>query len=179
MADKNEAMKEMFQNAAKSLMKGEPFKMARGISDEELNAVYSLAYSYYSTGRYDEALKLFKFLVLFDHMSQKYWIGLGSAHQMLKNYDEAIAAYVQASLFDLENPKPIYYAAICHLAKGDKVQAASAVCAIEMFCTKKDPKTAPFIEKAAALRAALGEEPFEELKKLNAEDNAKKAGAGA
>lgn len=172
MADTNAAMKEMFQNAAKSLMKGEPLKMAKGISDEELNAVYSLAYSYYSTGRYDEALKLFKFLVLFDHMSQKYWIGLGSAQQMLKNYDEAIAAYAQAALFDLENPKPMYYAALCYLAKGDKVQAASAVRAIEVFCTKKDPKTAPFIEKAAALRQALGEEPFAELKKLGAEKSA-------
>ena len=92
---------------------------------------------------------------------------------------EAIAAYAQAALFDLENPKPMYYAALCYLAKGDKMQAASAVRAIEMFCTKKDPKTAPFIEKAAALRAALGPEPFEELKKLEDEGAAKKSGAVA
>jgi type III secretion system low calcium response chaperone LcrH/SycD len=179
MADTNEALKEMIVEAAQSIRKGEPLKMAKGISNEELNAVYSLAYSYYSTGRYEDALKLFKFLVLFDHMSQKYWTGLGSTHQMLKQYDEALAAYAQAAIFDLENPKPMYYAALCHYAKGDKVKAASAVRAIEMFCTKRDAQTLPFLEKAAALRAALGEEPFAELKKLDAEEDTKKNAAGA
>ncbi len=179
MADTNEALKELVANAALTIRKGVPLKAAKGISDEELNAVYSLAYSYYSTGRYDEALKLFKFLVMFDHMCQKFWIGLGSTHQMLKQYDEAIAAYAQAAIFDLDNPKPMYYAALCHYAKGDKVKAASAVRAIEMFCTKKDAKTAPFFEKAAALRAALGDEPFAELKKLDAEAEAKKSASVA
>jgi len=179
MADTNADLKELFAHAAQVFANGEPLKAAKGISDEELNAVYSLAYSYYSTGRYEEALKLFKFLVLFDHMSQKFWIGLGSTQQMLKNYDEAIAAYAQAAFFDLDNPKPMYYAALCHYAKGDKVKAASAVRAIEMFCKKKDAETTPFLEKAAALRAALGEEPFAELEKLDAENAAKKTDAGA
>lgn len=174
MADMNEALKERLVAAANSLMKGEPLKIEKGIDDAQLNAVYSLAFSYYSTGRYDEALKLFKFLVLFDHLSQKFWIGLGATQQMLKHYDEAIAAFAQASLLDIENPKPMYYAAICHIAKGDKVSAASAVRAIEMFCTKKDAKTMPFIQKAAALRMAIGEEAFAELRKLDEEDGAKK-----
>ena len=167
MADTSEALKERFVAAASSMMKGEPLKIEKGIDDAQLNAVYSLAFSYYSTGRYDEALKLFKFLVMFDHLNQKFWIGLGSTQQVLKHYDEAIAAYAQASILDLENPKPMYYAAICHIAKGDKVGAASAVRAIEIFCTKKDAKAMPYIQKAAALRAAIGEEAFAELKKLD------------
>ena len=175
MADTNEALKERFVEAANSILKGEPLKIAKGIDDAQLNAVYSLAFSYYSTGRYDEALKLFKFLVLFDHLSQKFWIGLGSTHQMLKSYDEAIKAYAQAAILDLNNPKPMYYAAICHIAKGDNVSAASAIRAIEIFCTKKDAKTLPFIQKAAQLRVVLGEEPFAELKKLDEESDAKKS----
>ena len=175
MADTNEALKERFVAAANSIMNGEPLKIAKGIDDAQLNAVYSLAFSYYSTGRYDDALKLFKFLVMFDHLNQKFWTGLGSTHQMLKNYDEAIAAYAQAAILDLENPKPMYYAAICHIAKGDKVSAASAIRAIEMFCTKKDAKTLSFIQKAAQLRMALGDEPFAELKKLDQESDAKKS----
>ena len=82
MADTNEALKERFVEAANSILRGEPLKIAKGIDDAQLNAVYSLAFSYYSTGRYDEALKLFKFLVMFDHLSQKFWIGLGSTHQI-------------------------------------------------------------------------------------------------
>ena len=154
-------------------------KQLKGVTNAELEAVYSLAFGYYQTGKFNEALKLFQFLVLFDHLSQKYWTGLGSTHQMLKQYDEALAAYAQAAIFDLDNPKPMYYAALCHYAKGDKVKAASAVRAIEMFCTKRDAQTLPFLEKAAALRAALGEEPFAELKKLDAEEDAKKNAAGA
>ena len=175
MADTSEALKERFLAAANSIRKGEPLKIEKGIDDAQLNAVYSLAFSYYSTGRYDEALKLFKFLVMFDHLSQKFWTGLGSTYQMLKSYDDALAAYAQAAILDLGNPKPMYYAAICHLAKGDKVSAASAIRAIEMFCTKKDAKTLPFVQKAAQLRAALGEEPFAELRKLDAESDAKNA----
>lgn len=167
MADTSEALKVRFLEAAKSLLDGEPIKMAKGIDDSQLGAVYSLGYSYYQTGRYDEALKLFKFLVLMDHLSQKYWLALGSAHQMLKNYDDAIKSFAQAALLDLNNPKPMYYAALCHLAKNDKVSAASAVRAIEMFCTKVEAKNAPFMEKAKALRAMLGDEPFAELKRLD------------
>lgn len=174
MADTSEALKVRFLEAAQSLLNGEPLKMAKGIDDAQLNAVYSLGFSYYQTGRYDEALKLFKFLVLMDHLCQKYWTALGSAHQMLKNYDDAIKAFAQAALLDLNNPKPMYYAALCHLAKGDKVSAASAVRAIEMFCTKVDVKGAPFIEKAKALRAMLGDEPFAELKNLDEKSDEKK-----
>ncbi len=179
MAEISEGMKEMFLNATRTIMNGEPLKMAKGISDEQLNAVYSLAYSYYTTGKYDEALKLFKFLVLFDHLSQKYWTGLGSTHQMMKSYDEAIAAYAQAALLDLSNPKPMYYAALCYLAKGDKLHSASAVRAVEIFCTEKNPKTQKYLEKTAALRQALGEDTFAELKKVSDEAEAKNSAVGA
>ena len=46
MADTNEDLKELFAHAAQVFANGEPLKAAKGISDEELNAVYSLAYSY-------------------------------------------------------------------------------------------------------------------------------------
>ena len=36
MADTNEALKEMIVEAAQSIRKGEPLKMAKGISNEEL-----------------------------------------------------------------------------------------------------------------------------------------------
>ena len=44
MADTNEALKERFVEAANSILRGEPLKIAKGIDDAQLNAVYSLAF---------------------------------------------------------------------------------------------------------------------------------------
>lgn len=163
----SEQVKEMAAKAVKGALAGEPLKIAKGISDEELNAVYSLAYSYYNTGKYDEALKLFKFLVLLDHMSQKFWTGLGSVYQATKKWDEAIAAYAQAMVFDVSRPKPIYYAALCYFAKGEKLHAASTVVSFDLLCKGTDPETVKFRAKIEALRAAIGPEAFAELEKID------------
>ena len=174
MAEVNEAqVKEMAAEAIKGFFAGEPLKMIKGISDEELNAVYSLAYTYYMTGKYDEALKLFKFLVLFDHMSQKYWTGLGSVYQVQKRWDDAIAAYAQAMVLDVSRPKPIYYAALCYFAKGEKLHAASSIISFDLVCKGNDPETVKFRAKVDALRAAIGPEAFEELKRIDKEEDAK------
>ena len=166
---------ELATNVVKGSLAGEPLKIAKGISDEELNAVYSLAYSYYNTGRYDEALKLFKFLVMFDHMSQKFWTGLGSVYQVTKRWDDAIAAYAQAMVLDSSRPKPIYYAALCYFAKGEKLHAASSVVSFDLLCKGNDPETAKFRVKVDALRAAIGPEAFAELDKIDREAAAKKS----
>ena len=63
--------------AAKSFANGATLKEVRGITNDELEAVYSLGFGYYTTGKFEEAQKLFEFLVLFDHLSTKYWFALG------------------------------------------------------------------------------------------------------
>ena len=50
-------------------MDGSTLKQLKGVSNDELEAVYSLAFGYYRTVKFDEALKLFQFLVLFDHLN--------------------------------------------------------------------------------------------------------------
>ena len=177
-AEFSEEIKELVARGIAGSLMGEPLKIAKGISNEELESVYSLAYSYYTTGKYDEALKLFKFLVMFDHMNQKYWIGLGSVHQVLKQWDEAIAAYAQAMMFDVSKPKPIYYAALCYFAKGEKTHAAASVQAFELFCKGNDPETVKFRNKIVALKSAIGEEAFAELARIDKEE-AEKAKSAA
>ena len=51
----------------------------------------------------------------------------------------------------------------------------ASVQAFEMLCTKKDETTAKYREKIAALKAALGDDTFKELERIEAEDRAKKA----
>ena len=136
----------------------------KGISHEELEAVYSLGFTHYRTGRYEDASKLFQFLVLFDHLNAKYWLALGAVQQVAKDYRGAIASYGYASFLDLENPKPQLHAAECFLALGDKQNAASALMALDEYCSKDSETGREYRAKAAALRKQIGEEAFADEK---------------
>ena len=135
-------------------------KQLKGVTNAELEAVYSLAFGYYQTGKFNEALKLFQFLVLFDHLNKKYWMGLGAVQQVLKDFQGAIVSYGYSSFLDLKNPKPQFHAAECLLAMGDKGNAASAIMALEQYCPKNTDLGREYRAKAAELRKTIGEEEF-------------------
>ena len=124
--------------AAKSFANGATLKEVRGITNDEL----------------------FEFLVLFDHLSTKYWFALGAVQQAQKDYQKAIASYGYSSFLDLENPKPQLHAAECYLALGDKGNAASAIMALEHYCPANTDLGREYRAKAAELRKAIGEEEF-------------------
>ena len=140
-------------------------KQIKGVTNDELEAVYSLAFGYYRTGKYDDALKLFKFLVLFDHLNAKFWFGLGATQQAVKDYQGAVASYGYCSFLNLENPKPQFHAAECFLAIGDKRNAASALEALNEYCPANTDVGREYRAKAAKLREVVGEETFAALAK--------------
>jgi type III secretion system low calcium response chaperone LcrH/SycD len=153
-------------DAIKSLaMDGSTLKQLKGVSNEELEAVYALAFGYYRTGKYDEALKLFQFLVLFDHLNAKFWMGLGAVQQVLKDYQNAVVSYGYCSFLKLDNPKPQLHAAECFLAMGDKRNAASSLEALDAYCPKDTDVGREYRAKAAKLREVIGEEAFAALAK--------------
>ncbi len=147
-------------DAAKAFASGATMKEVRGITNDELEAVYSLGFGYYTTGKFEEAQKLFEFLVLFDHLSTKYWFALGAVQQAQKDYQKAIASYGYSSFLDLENPKPQLHAAECYLALGDKGNAASALLALEQYAPQNTEIGREYRAKAAKLRGIIGEEAF-------------------
>ena len=150
----------------KALVKdGSTLKQLKGVTNDELEAVYSLAFGYYQTGKYDDALKLFQFLVLFDHLNQKYWMGMGAVQQVMKDYQNAVVSYGYCSFLKLDNPKPQLHAAECFLAMGDKRNAASSLEALEAYCPKDTELGREYRAKAAKLRALVGEEAFAALAK--------------
>lgn len=140
-------------------------KELKGVTNDELEAVYSLAFGYYQTGKYEDAHKLFQFLVLFDHMNAKYWFGLGAAQQALMDYKSAAVSYGYCSFLKLDNPKPQFHAAECFLALGDKKSAASALFALNEYCPKDSELGREYRAKAAKLRELVGEAAFDELAK--------------
>ena len=146
--------------AAKEFANGATLKEVRGITNDELEAVYSLGFGYYNTGKFEDAQKLFEFLVLFDHLSSKYWFALGAVQQARKDFQKAIASYGYSSFLDLENPKPQFHAAECYLALGDKANAASAILALETYCPAGTEIGREYRAKAAELRKTIGEESF-------------------
>lgn len=128
----------------------------KGITDDEMNAVYAVAHNFYMTGRYEDAETVFKFLVIFDHLNPKYWIGLGAVRQVQKRYKEAIAAYANvAGNLDVENVKASYYAAECYLALGDKQNAQSAVEHVKHFADMKTETGRKYAAKAAKLEKII------------------------
>lgn len=156
----NDITKERIAEAAKAFANGATMKEVRGITNDELEAVYSLGFGYYNTGKFEDAQKLFEFLVLFDHLSTKYWFALGAVQQAQKEYQKAISSYSYSSFLDLENPKSQFHAAECYLALGDKANAASAIMALEQYCPKGTDVGREYLAKAAALRKTIGEESF-------------------
>ena len=123
----------------------------RGITTEEMETIYALAYDYYRTGRYDEAETLFAFLTTFDHLSEKYWMGMGAVYQVKKRYEKAVQAYSYvAAILNLENVKASYYAAECNLALGNREHAKSAIDHVKHYADVKTETGRTF--KAKALR---------------------------
>jgi len=107
-------------------------KDLQGLTEDNMEAMYATAYTLYKSGRYTDAQKVFQALCIFDHMERKYWMGLGAAHQILKNYKAAIDAYSLATILDVFDPLAPLQAAECHLALGHIEEAKSGLnCAIQ------------------------------------------------
>lgn len=150
-----EITKEQIEAAAKKLMEGYTLGAVKGISESELEAVYSVGFNFYQTGRIEDAQKIFTFLVVFNHLSPKFWMGLGAVYQVKKEFDQALTAYGYASFLDLEDPRPQYHAAECFWAKGDRANALSALTALEEFAPKNTERGQAYRTKAAELKAKI------------------------
>ncbi len=141
--------------AKKLFQDGATLGELKGVTRRELNAVYQMGLGFYKTGRFDDAEKVFTFLVMFDHLESKYWLALGAVQQVKKQFEKAKAAYVQATTLDLHNPKPQYYAAECFLALGQREDALATIDTLLEYCTGADDVTKAFRAKAEELKKKI------------------------
>ena len=88
-------------------------KEAMGVSSGYLENVYAQAYRLYNTGKYGEAIHLFRILVMFNAMEPKYMLGLAACSHMLKDYADAVQQYTMCSALDPQNPIPHYHCSDC------------------------------------------------------------------
>lgn len=108
------------------------------IAPETQNFLYSFAYSFYQNGKFKEAASYFRFLTLVDLHQYKYWLGLGAAKQMLKDFDQAIKAYKTAMVLKETDPYTYFLLADCYFAKGEGEKGLEVLDAAQEQFGKED-----------------------------------------
>lgn len=98
-------------------------KEAMGVSNSYLEGVYAQAYRLYNTGKYAEAVHLFRMLVMLNAMEPKYMMGLAACFHMLKDFSNAIQNYTIASVLDPGNPIPHYHCSDCSIQMKEYLSA--------------------------------------------------------
>lgn len=147
--------KEEFANRLVGMLKGEILpKDVQGITDENMERLYAVAYNAFQAGQYEEARSLFQFLCLNDYLTQKYWIGLGACAYSTEDYDAALRAYVMGALAVPADPKPRMRAADCWLALGNLQAAMTALRETEALCGDQK-QYAKYKERSGALIKVL------------------------
>lgn len=104
-------------------------KDAMGLSDAMMEGMYSFGYRLYNTGKYDQAIQLFRLLVMLDPTQAKFSLGLAACFHMMKDYKNAATTYVLCSIIDGKDPLPHYHASDCYI---EMHQPELAIAALEL-----------------------------------------------
>jgi len=146
---------EFIRSQTELVQNGATIAELRGITPEQLEAVYSVGFNFYKTGRYDEAEKVFRPLMLLDFYNAKYAFAFASSLQAQRKFEQATRAYAMVTILDAEDPRPLYHTAECMLALGDQEQALAALDMMQELAVAKDERSRTYIAKGIALKAKL------------------------
>jgi type III secretion system low calcium response chaperone LcrH/SycD len=97
------------------------------LSADSVETLYSNGYELYRNGKYEDAKAFFKILTLLDPSIRRNWMGLGACHQMIKEYDTAIACYGVAAVINPDDPYAHWHAADCFFQKDEKKKAVETL----------------------------------------------------
>jgi len=131
----------------KMSIEGKSFAEATGVTKQNLETFFSIAYNYYNSGKYKEALLIFNVLTVLDFKQPRYHFGLAATHHMLKNYEDALVQYVQTLSFEPLNPIPWFHMADCYLHLKKFEEAANALQNV-IEAAKFNPVLSPLKEKS-------------------------------
>ncbi len=124
------------------------------IEARQLEAVYAHAFNLYGQARWNEALRIFSFLALQNHLERRFHIGKAACLQMLKRYEDALRAYGLAHVLDVSEPTVALHIAECCIALRRKEDARTALETV-MVLADESPAFAPIRARAKALAALL------------------------
>ena len=95
--------------------------------DQDYDVLYALGHSLYAQARYLDAMRVFGYLVMCDHMEKRFMNAFASSLQMLGSHKDAIKYYSLASVMDMRDPLPTFHTAECMLALGLQGEAREAL----------------------------------------------------
>lgn len=148
----NEEIHKRMLELIEGIKKGYTLGELQGYSPEEIEVIYSLGYSSYQAGRFDEAEKIFRFACMFAHLEPKYYLALGGALAAQRKYAEAIPTYAYVLMLELNNVEAYACIADCYLALGNAEEARNA---LDEIVARADVKTAEGREAKARALAKL------------------------
>ena len=148
---KTEELIERMKGVIEGFAAGKTVAEMRGLSPDEVEAIYSLGYTYYQVGKLDEAEKVFRFVCFMDHLDGKYWLALGAVLQSKRQLDEAVKVYANILLMNMNEPRAYYRIAECKLALGNRDEAREAL---------------EILEKTADVKTAVGREYVAKARKM-------------
>lgn len=156
------AVWEATENLTKKIEKSKSAKEVMGLTDAMVEGIYGQAYRLYNTGKFDEAIKIFRMLVMMNSAEPKYSMGLAACFHMKKNYKAAVEGYAIVQVIDPNNPVPFYHMSDCFIQLGD---LSSAYYSLEMAVKRAGdkPEFKALKEKAALTMKSLKKE-IEETK---------------
>ncbi|WP_290922162.1 SycD/LcrH family type III secretion system chaperone [Halodesulfovibrio sp.] len=121
-----------------------------GITEQEMEAMYAVAYNLFQNKKYDDAIKSFSLLAMFNPMEYKYIFGIGSCFHMKGEYAVASMYYVMASALDEEQAAPFLHTAECMLAIKDEEGARDSL-NIAISKAKGNKQFAPIQQRAEVM----------------------------
>ncbi|EMX0311021.1 TPA: SycD/LcrH family type III secretion system chaperone VcrH [Vibrio parahaemolyticus] len=107
------------------LEEGGTLKMLHDVSADTIEHIYAVGYNFFQSGKIEQAAKVFQLLSMLEHYQARFFIGLGAARQELGEYLQAIDAYSYAALVDINDPRPPFHSAECHLKLEQLTEAES------------------------------------------------------
>ena len=113
--------------AKAELSQGHSAQEVLGITYEQMAVFYRKALKLFNEKSYTDAAEAFLFLAYMNQENHDYWLGLGMATQMCREYEAAIDAYELAAIYDLSSPVPYFYLAKCLFAIHDHKSALEAL----------------------------------------------------
>lgn len=135
-----EHMKIASKKILKKMQKeGKTLAQALDMSENLLEEIYQLGYTYYNQGKYKEAVSLFYLLVGTSPSSFKYVFALAATFHQMEDFQDASIGFALAFRLDRTNPLPVYYAADC-LLKQNATQEAKELfeLTVELCGTKEE-----------------------------------------
>ena|ERR1700722_1533379 len=133
---------------------GMTLRDATGISEDSLEEIYSLAYTFYHQGKYREAIALFEFLTGAAPQTYPFVLGLAASYHQLQAYEEASVGFYIALNIAPDNPVAAYYITDCFL-KQKLYEEAQEFAEITSFICDTHPEYAELKQRCSLIIDAL------------------------